>query len=81
MNATTDQARTTSREEIAANVRAEMARRQVTQRQIADTIGKSQAAVSSRMTGESHFRIHELQQIAAFLEVPIGKLIEPSASA
>lgn len=70
--------RTTSREEIAENVRAAMARRQVDQAGIAAAIGKSRQAVSQKVRGVAHFRVDELQTIAAVLDVPFDTLLEPA---
>jgi transcriptional regulator with XRE-family HTH domain len=70
---------TTSREEIAANVRAAVARARVEQSAIADLLGKSRPAVSDRMHGRTHFRVDELQAIAAFLEVPLEQLLAPAS--
>lgn len=69
---------TTSRDEIAANVRAAMAYRRVEQAAIADLLGKSKASVSDRLRGITHFRVDELQAIAAFLEVPLEQLLAPA---
>lgn len=69
---------TTSREEIAANVRAAMAYRRVEQAAIATVIGKSRSATSTRLNGQSNFRIDELQAIAALLDVPLEQLLAPA---
>lgn len=71
----------TSREQIAANVRAEMARRRVHQGDIARVIGKSRPSASDRVRGATHFRIDELQKIAAFLEVPLEQLLSSTPTA
>lgn len=70
---------TTSREEIAANVRAAIAYRGVDHGAIAKLIGKSRPATSDRLRGLTHFRVDELQAIAAFLEVPLEQLLAPAA--
>lgn len=77
----TPNVRTTSREEIAGNVRAWMARRQVDQAAIATVLGKSNAAVSDRVNGKTHFRVDELQRVAAHLEVTLDQLLEPEPAA
>lgn len=69
--------RTSSREEIAANVRAFMSRRNVEQQDLAQVLGKSNAAVSDRVNGKTHFRIDELQRVAARLDVTLDQLLEP----
>jgi len=68
--------RTTSREEIAANVRGWMARRKVEQSAIADLLGKSKVSVSGRVNGTIHFRIDELQLVAAHLNITLDQLLE-----
>lgn len=69
---------TTSRDELAGNVRAAMARRRVTIGEIAAAIGKSQTAASERVNGRTHFRVDELQTIANLLGIPVSALIEPA---
>lgn len=59
---------------IAANVRAEAARHDRTQLDIADMLGITHTAVSRRMRGETPFRDHELQSIAKYLGVSIAVL-------
>lgn len=71
---------TTTREEIAANVRAALAYRGLEQSALAPVIGKSESAVSTRLRGVAHFRIDELQAIAVFLEVPLDQLLAPAAA-
>lgn len=75
---------TTSREEIAANVRAAMGRGRVAVGEVADVIGKSQSSTSERINGHTHFRIDELQAIAAYLGVSLEQLLaaaEPTEAA
>ena len=62
------------------NVRGEMARKGITQAQIAEALDLSQAAVSSRVRGLTPFDINELATIAALLEIPIERLIEGVAA-
>ena len=66
-----------------ANVRAEMARRQITQMELARQLGLSQAAISARIKGRTPFDINELTAIARVLDVPLDALLpdpEPAAS-
>lgn len=72
---------TTTRDEIAANVRSAMARRRVAVSEIADLIGKAQSSMSERINGHTHFRVDELQSIAAFLEIPLEQLLAPAEPA
>lgn len=69
---------TTSREVIAANVRAAMAYGRVDQAAIAAVINRSRSATSTRLNGTSNFRIDELQKIAAHLDVPLEQLLAPA---
>jgi transcriptional regulator with XRE-family HTH domain len=57
-----------------ANVRAEMARRGISQAQMAQAVGLSQAGVSKRLRGEVAFNIDELFQVAAVLGLPLSTL-------
>ena len=63
------------------NVRAEMARRGVTQTTLARKIGLSQAAVSARIKGKTPFDINELCLIASVLNVPLTALLPTEAAA
>jgi len=58
-----------------ANIRAEMARRKVSQTTIANHLGLSQTSVSARLAGRVTFDINEIHAIAALLGVPITALI------
>lgn len=69
--------RTTSREEIAANVRAALAGAQIDQATVAAALGKSQAAVSDRLRAVTHFRVDELQTVAHLAGVDFLTLVEP----
>lgn len=59
---------------VAANVRAEVARRQIRQSAIAEHLGINQQQVSRRLTGVVEFSASELQAIAELLEVPVAAL-------
>ncbi len=60
---------------VAASVRAEMARRRVTQSDVAKALGMKQTAVSRRLTGQVPFDVNELTAVAAFLGVPVAALL------
>ncbi len=69
---------------VARNVRAELARRGLSQATIANSLGLSQAAVSRRLLGTTSFSIAELERVAEVLPVPIAVLLadepaDPSA--
>ena len=66
---------------VGANVRAEMARRKVPQREVADLLNLPQASVSKRLAGEVPWRITELTKVADFLDVPVAVLLGEAAVA
>lgn len=68
---------TTSREQIAENVRAALARRRLEQTAVAAHLGMSRGALGDRVRGVTHFRVDELQAIAALVDVPLTELLEP----
>jgi predicted transcriptional regulator len=72
---------TSPTEVTGANVRAEMARRKVSQVAVAAHLGCSQAAVSKRLSGDVAFDINELHLIAAFLDVPLAALLPSEVGA
>lgn len=63
-----------------ANVRAEMARRGISQTALAKEIGMSQAAVSARLRGVTPFDINELHAIAKALDIPLDALLSGVAA-
>lgn len=65
------------RHRIAAEVRAQMARRQVSGASMAVTLGKSQKWMSRRTTGEIAFDMDDLEQVAKVLEVDVEQLLRP----
>ena len=64
---------------IVQEVGALMGRYRITQAELADAIGMSAQAMSQRMQGRIAFRIDELDEIAAYFDVPITSLVESSA--
>lgn len=60
---------------VGANVRAEVARRGLTQAALADVIGVSQSQLSKRLRGVIPFDVNELAAIAKALDVPIADLL------
>lgn len=60
---------------VAANVRAEAARMNVTQAQIAEVIGKTQQVVSSKMRGQTPFQLDELAVVAPLMSMTVAELI------
>ncbi len=70
------------RERIAAEVRAELARQQKTQRDVAEILGLPQPVVSLRLQGKRAFRAEELGKLAEALSVPISRFFpEPEGAA
>ena len=61
-------------EAIAANVRAEMARRRLRAVTVAAELGMSQPAMSRRLSGEVPFTAIEVYRLAQILDVPIESL-------
>lgn len=66
---------------VAANVRAEMARRKISQRALADKIGISHASIYRRLRGELAFDVDELGAIADALGIDVRALLPEPADA
>lgn len=64
---------------VASAVRAEAARRKISQAEIAGSLGISQASLSRRMTGLTPFEIDELDVIAGLLDLPVVSLFVDAA--
>lgn len=60
---------------VAANVRAEMARRSHTQTSLSRLISLSQAGLSRRLVGRVAFDVCELEEIASALDVTVSDLL------
>ena len=69
----------TAAQRTAANVRAEMARKRITQTKLADSLGCSQGAISRRLLGRVPFDLNELERVAGQLGVKITDLIVDAA--
>ena len=67
----------TYQEQVAEEVRVAMARRRISQKSLAEAIGKSQPFMSRRLNGETPFDVAELDAIAGVLDVPIASLVVP----
>lgn len=65
---------------VGANIRAELARKRISQRQLADLLGMSGTGVSKRLSGITPIDVDELQQIAQFLDVPVSMLMQDAAA-
>lgn len=66
---------TNKAEAVGATVRAELARKRISQTTLAERLHLSQTAVSRRLTGKKAFDVAELQVIAEVVEVPIDRLV------
>ena len=61
--------------DVAANVRAELARRRITQTDVAQRLGVTRQNVAQRLNGSVDFRVGELILIANMLGITIGDLV------
>ena len=60
---------------VADSIRAEMARRRISQKELAERVGMTQPAVSRRLSGEVVFAVDELPTFAEALGVPVSTLL------
>lgn len=60
---------------VTENIRAEMARRRVTQKDLSIMLGIAQSRISARMSGKSTWQLDELIPVADALGVGISTLI------
>jgi predicted XRE-type DNA-binding protein len=63
------------REQVAAEVRAHMARVRINQTQLAEALGITQSSVSKRLRGVIAFNTDELEQVASVLGVHPAALL------
>lgn len=61
--------------QVAANVRAEMARQRKRQADLGEVLGLTQGAVSKRLNGAVALDVDEVGKIARFLDVPVASLL------
>lgn len=66
---------------VAAEVRAEMARQQMSQEKLAALTGLSQSRISRRLVGDRPFDITELAAVATALGVPVTQFMPAEAVA
>lgn len=71
---------TTPSEAVAAEIRAELARRRIPQARLAALLGVSQVSVSRRLSGETPFDLNELVKVADFLGIDVADLLKGSAA-
>jgi transcriptional regulator with XRE-family HTH domain len=60
---------------VAREVRAELARQRKTAGDLAAALGVTPHTIGRRLSGETHFTIVEVAQIALFLGVPLRDLV------
>lgn len=65
---------------VAGEVRAHLARRQLSGKQLATALGVSQFSVSRRLRGEVPFSVDELSVAADFLGVDLSDLLAERAA-
>lgn len=70
-----DNPKAVARRTVAANVRAELARRGKTGADAARELGISRQAMHPRMTGQRAFRAEEIADLARWLGVPSSRLL------
>ncbi|MGN6245160.1 MAG: helix-turn-helix domain-containing protein [Motilibacteraceae bacterium] len=63
---------------VSANVRAEMARRGLSQTDVAAILGVSQVSVSARLRGKVAWRIDDLTALARHFGMPVADLLDDS---
>ena len=66
---------------LAANIRAELARKGKTQADLAELLGITQQGISRRMLGHVDFRLGEITKIADFLGVTVAALLSEAVAA
>lgn len=71
MSADTIDAGQPARASVAGEVRAEMARKRMTGRELSRLTGKSQPYWSRRLTGDVALDVDDLEAVAALLDVPL----------
>ena len=67
--------------QIAANVRVELARHNMRQKELAERIGLKPAMLSHRLQGRTDLSLHEIDLIADALDVPVSKLLHVTGQA
>lgn len=64
-------------EHVSAEIRAEMARQRLSQKEMARRLGWSRAALSRRLTGGTGWSINEADKVAELLGVELRMLVGP----
>lgn len=71
----------TTAELTAGAVRAELARRRISGRELAKALGWARTTTSRRLNGATPFDIEELATVANFLNLPVSALVPTSDQA
>lgn len=66
----------TAQQQVAAEVRAQLARKRLSGRSAALELGWTQPYISRRLTGEVPFDVNDLAALAALLEIPMTAFFE-----
>ena len=64
---------------VTEEVRAEMARRRLTQQDLADALRWTPGYLSRRLTGEVAWSLDDIEEVAAALQVPPLALLAPAS--
>lgn len=64
---------------VIENIRAQMARKRLSQKDIADHLGVTQPAVSARLSGKTPIDVEELSKIADLLDLSAAELLGGAA--
>jgi len=68
----------TPRQRIAAEVRAELARQNISNRDFADLLGMDRSAAQQRLSAQRSFRAEEIERVAEILGVPVARFLAPA---
>lgn len=64
-------------EQVRAAIRAEMARYQVEQADLARSLCTTQQSISRRLTGTTQLTVDDITNIAVAIGCPVGRLLNP----
>ncbi|MBP7973443.1 MAG: helix-turn-helix transcriptional regulator [Candidatus Nanopelagicales bacterium] len=64
---------------VSGEIRAQLARKRLTQGDLSTALGISQPQVSSRLLGRIGWSIDELATVAAWLDIPLADLVKDAA--
>ena len=67
--------------QIAANVRVELARHNMRQKELAGRIGMKPAMLNNRLQGRTPLSLHDVDLIAGALDVPVATLLHVTGRA